>query len=119
MANNVSDLLLHGDAGARLVQQVFVPDVTLARIRCNECGVVIGIGALTVYAGSMGAVLKCSDCDNVLMRVVDTPHGLWLEMSGARNVRFERPCRIEQSAQPSETNESAAGHGYATPHAVL
>jgi hypothetical protein len=119
MANNVSDLLLGGDAGARLVQQVFVPDVTLARIRCGACDGVTGIGALAVYAGPMGAVLKCSDCENVLMRVVDTPHGLWLEMGGARNVRFQRPCRIEQSAQPSETNESAAGPGYTTPHAVL
>ena len=88
MPNNVSDLLLGGDAGARLVQQIFVPDVTLAKIRCEACDSETGIGALTVYAGPMGAVLKCADCDNVLMRVVHTPHGLWLEMSGARNVRF-------------------------------
>jgi len=119
MPNNVSDLLLGGDAGARLVQHVFVPDVTLARIRCEACDVETGIGALTVYAGAMGAVLKCSDCDNVLMRVVDTPHGLWLEMSGARNVRFERPYRIRQSANLSETSDSAAGPGYATPRAML
>ena len=88
MPNNVSDLLLGGDAGARLLQQIFVPDVTLAKIQCEACSGVTGIGALTVCAGPMEAVLKCSDCDNVLMRVVDTPHGLWLEMSGARNVRF-------------------------------
>jgi len=88
MPNNVSDLLLGGDAGARLVQQIFAPDVTLAKIWCEACDRETGIGASIVYAGPMGAVLKCSDCDNVLMRVVHTPHGLWLEMSGARNVRF-------------------------------
>jgi len=88
MPNNVSDLLLGGDAAARHVQQIFVPDVTLPKIRCDACDSVSGIGSLTVYAGPMGAVLKCADCDSVLMRVVDTPHGLWLEMSGARNVRF-------------------------------
>ena len=89
MPNNVSDLLLGGDAAARLIQHIFVPDVTLARIRCDACDCVSGVGSLTAYAGSMGAaVLKCADCDNVLMRVVDTPHGLWLEMSGTRNVRF-------------------------------
>jgi Family of unknown function (DUF6510) len=88
MSNNISDLLLGGDAAARLIQQIFVPDVTLAKIRCGACDCVSGIGALTVYAGPMGAVLNCADCDNVLMRVVDTPHGLWLEMSGTRSLRF-------------------------------
>ena len=88
MRNNVSDLLLGGDAGAHLVQQLFVPDVTLAKIQCEACDRETGIGALIVYAAPMGAVLKCADCDNVLMRVVHTPHGLWLEMGGARNVRF-------------------------------
>jgi len=88
MANNVSDLLLGGDAATRLVQQLFVPDVTLAKVRCEACDCVSGVGALTVYAGPMGAVLNCADCDNVLMRVVDTPQGLWLEMSGTRSLRF-------------------------------
>jgi hypothetical protein len=88
MPNNVSDLLLGGGAAARLIQQIFVPDVTLATIRCDACDCVSGVGSLTVYAGPMGAVLKCADCDNVLMRAVDTPHGLWLEMRGTRNVRF-------------------------------
>ena len=88
MPNNVSDLLLGGDVAAHLIQQVFVPDVTLAKIRCDACDCIGAVGSLTVYAGPMGAVLKCADCDNVLMRVVDTPHGLWLEMRGARNVRF-------------------------------
>jgi hypothetical protein len=88
MPNNVSDLLLDGDAAARVIQHIFVPDVTLAKIRCAACDCVSGVGSFTVYAASMGAVLKCADCDNVLMRVVDTPHGLWLEMSGTRSLRF-------------------------------
>ena len=88
MPNNVSDLLLGGDAGARLVQQVFAPDVTLAKIRCEACDRETGIGASIVHAGPMGAVLKCAACDNVLMRVAHTPDGLRLEMGGARNVRF-------------------------------
>jgi len=88
MPNNVSDLLLGGDAGARLVQQIFAPDITLARIRCEACDRETGIGASIVHAGSMGAILKCAACDNVLMRVAHTPDGLRLEMDGARNVRF-------------------------------
>jgi hypothetical protein len=88
MSNNVTDLLLGGDTAASLIQQIFIPDVTLAKVRCRACDCESSVGALTVYAGPMGAVLNCSDCDNVLMRVVDTPLGLWLEMSGTRSLRF-------------------------------
>jgi Family of unknown function (DUF6510) len=88
MSNNFTDLSLGGDAAARLIQQIFIPDVTLAKVRCHACDCVSSVGSLTVYAGPMGAVLNCSDCHNVLMRVVDTPHGLWLEMRGTRSLRF-------------------------------
>ena len=35
--NNVTDLVLDGNATANLLQQLFVPDVTLATIRCEAC----------------------------------------------------------------------------------
>ena len=84
MANNVSDLLLDGNVAARLLQRIFVPDITLAKIRCASCDCVSGVGSLTLHSSPMGAVLKCADCENDLMRAVDTPRGLWLEMAGAR-----------------------------------
>jgi hypothetical protein len=88
MADNISDLLLDGNAAANLLQQVFAPDITLAKIRCEACDCVCGVGSLTLYAAPMGAILKCADCESVLMRAVDTPHGLWFEMTGARHLRF-------------------------------
>jgi len=88
MPNNVSDLLLDGNVAARLLQRIFVPDITLAKIRCNSCACVSGVGSLILHASTMGAVLKCADCESDLMRAVDTPHGLWLEMAGARYLRF-------------------------------
>ena len=88
MASNLSDLLLDGNAGARLLQRIFAPDITLAKIRCNSCDCMSGVGSLTLHAAPMGAVLKCADCESDLMRAVDTPRGLWLEMIGARYLRF-------------------------------
>ena len=86
--NNVTDLVLDGNATATLLRQLFVPDIPLAKIRCEACDCLSSVGSLALYAAPMGAVLKCADCENVLMRAVDTPHGLWLEMTGARNLRF-------------------------------
>ncbi|WFU39130.1 DUF6510 family protein [Bradyrhizobium sp. CB82] len=88
MSNNVSDLLLDGNVAAQLLQRIFVPDITLAKIRCDSCDCVSGVGALTLDASPMGAVLKCADCESDLMRAVDTPRGLWLEMTGARCLLF-------------------------------
>jgi hypothetical protein len=86
--NNVSDLVLDGCATTHLLQQIFAPDITLAKIRCEACDCVNSVGSLALYAAPMGAVLTCGDCKRVLMRAVDTPHGLWLEMTGARSLRF-------------------------------
>jgi hypothetical protein len=86
--NTVSDLMLDGNATALLLQQIFVPDITLAKIRCDSCDCVSGVGSLTLHASPMGAVLKCADCESDLMRAVETPRGLWLEMTGARYLRF-------------------------------
>jgi hypothetical protein len=91
MANNVSDLVLDGNAAVRLLQDIFVADITLAQIRCEECNAVQGVGSLATYAAPMGAVLKCSCCDSILIRAAQTPRGLWLEMTGARCLKFQSP----------------------------
>jgi hypothetical protein len=88
MTDNVSDLMLDGNGAATLLQQLFVCDVTLARAQCEACGSIEGVGALRPYAAPMGAVLRCTRCNGILMRAVHTPHGRWLEMRGTRYLRF-------------------------------
>jgi hypothetical protein len=88
--NNITDLMLDGNISANLLHKIFAPDVTLAKIRCVACDRVASVGSLDLHAAPMGAVLNCADCSRVLMRVVDTPQGLWLEMTGARSLRFVR-----------------------------
>ena len=113
MADNVSDLVLDGNAAARLLQHVFAPDITLAKIRCEACDCTNGVGSLTLYAAPMGAVLKCADCETVLMRAVDTPHGLWLEMTGARYLKFQSERHLSSAYCAAEPFESMAMEGEA------
>jgi len=108
MPDNVSDLLLDGNVAACLLQHLFVPDITLAKIRCEACDCTNGIGSLTLYAAPMGAVLKCADCHSVLMRAVDTPHGLWVEMTGARYLKFQPARRPSSAYRATENFESMA-----------
>jgi hypothetical protein len=89
MAEHSSDLVLDGNAVAGRLQEVFASDMTLAEIQCDGCSSVEAIGSIRSYAAPMGVVLRCSHCDRVLMRAVRTPHGFWLEMSGARRLKLE------------------------------
>jgi hypothetical protein len=88
MTENGSGLVLYGNAAADLLQEIFILDITTAQIQCEACGSIGAVGSLRLYAAPMGAVLRCTHCDGILMRAVRTPHGHWLEMTGARCLRF-------------------------------
>ncbi len=88
MMENGSDLVLDGNAAAGLLQEIFALEVTTAQVQCQACGCTGAVGSLRLYAAPMGAVLRCSRCDGILMRAVHTPHGRWLDMTGARCLRF-------------------------------
>ena len=62
MADNVSDLVLDGNAAAGCLQEIFAGDITIAQIQCEACGSTRSVGSLRLYAASMGAVLRCSQC---------------------------------------------------------
>jgi hypothetical protein len=88
MIDDVAELVLDGNAAAGLLQEIFVPDITIAEIQCETCGSVAGVGSLRLYAAQMGVVLRCGHCDSVLIRAVNTPHGCWIEMMGTHSLRF-------------------------------
>jgi hypothetical protein len=88
MTENGSHLALDGNAAAGLLQEIFALEITAAQIQCAACDSAGAVGSLRLYAAPMGAVLRCTHCDSVLMRAVHTPHGRWLEMTGAHYLRF-------------------------------
>jgi ribosomal protein S27AE len=88
MTENSSDLVLDGNAAAGLLQEIFVAEITNAQIQCGSCGFTGAVGSFHLYAAQMGAVLRCTHCNNMVMRAAHTPHGRWLDMTGARYLRF-------------------------------
>src|SRR5215813_11952133 len=75
---------LDGNAAAGILSEVFIPDLTTARMTCAGCGAVRPLGALAVYASGIGTVMRCPSCDAVLLRVVRTPTRLCLDVTGAK-----------------------------------
>ena len=81
-----SEASLDGNAVGGLLRELFALDVTAAEIVCDGCGAVAEIGAVRVYGGAMGAILRCAHCDTAVLRLTHTPAGLWLDMRGARRL---------------------------------
>ena len=69
-----------------MLRELFALDMTAAEIVCGGCGAVAEIGAVRVYGGPMGAILRCAHCDTVVLRLTHTPAGLWLDMRGTRRL---------------------------------
>jgi hypothetical protein len=78
--------VLDGNAVGSLLGELFARDVTTAEVTCATCGVVAEIGGTRVYGGTMGAIFRCTHCDSIVMRLVQTPVGTWLDMRGSRRL---------------------------------
>jgi hypothetical protein len=86
-----ADLVLDGNAAGGLLSEIFAFDVTGARVICEGCDAEGEIGEARVYGGSMGALIRCVQCDAVLIRLTHTPRGLYLDMRGTRRFFVSPP----------------------------
>jgi hypothetical protein len=77
---------LDGNAAAGLLRELFALDMTEANVTCEGCGTIAKIGAERLYGGTMGVILRCTHCNSVVIRLVRTPNGLWLDMRGTQRV---------------------------------
>ena len=80
---------LDGNAAGGILQEVFPFEMTTALGTCAGCGATKEMGALSVYMHGMGMVIRCPDCDNVLIRVVRARGEYWLDMQGVRVLRLK------------------------------
>ncbi|MEU5865731.1 DUF6510 family protein [Nonomuraea sp. NPDC047529] len=71
-----------GNAAAGLLAQFFGRDMTAAQGVCAQCGMNGPLGEATVYGPAPGTVLRCPNCDNVLMTLVEAPGRMMAAMPG-------------------------------------
>jgi Family of unknown function (DUF6510) len=85
-----TNLMVDGNAVAGQLQQIFGRDLTVTLTRCSNCAAELLLGALMVFMRGPGAVLRCPACDNVIIRIVETPKEYYIEARGAVFMRFNR-----------------------------
>jgi hypothetical protein len=85
-----ADLVVDGNAMGGVLGEVFIADMTAARVACSGCGAVEPLGAEPAYTHAPGVVLRCRHCHGVLLVVTrrdDNSHVLgfhqlqWLEIT--------------------------------------
>jgi Family of unknown function (DUF6510) len=78
---------LDGNSIGGLLESVFGRDLTVALGVCGTCGAERQVGAFHVYRAA-GIVVRCPDCDAVLMRVVEAPQRTWIDMQGVATMQI-------------------------------
>ena len=82
------DLLrLDGNGGAGVLQQIFAVEMTTASCTCPNCGRVSEGGALHLYGGAMGCVLRCPACEALMLCITSGRAGYFIELRGVVHVR--------------------------------
>jgi len=84
-------LKLDANAAAGVLAEIFGVEMTSAPTECAACGNQAEIGTLLAFTQAPGIVLRCSACENVMLRLVQTPEATYLDARGAVYLRLARP----------------------------
>jgi hypothetical protein len=80
---------LDGNAVAGELSEIFAREFTQAVSTCAGCGVTGAMALVHVYESEMGIVLRCPQCDSVLMRIAQMAGETHIEMRGVRVLRWK------------------------------
>ena len=85
--NTESSTTLDGNAAAGELAEIFAFDITSAVGECAACGKTGHLAETYVYADAPGIVVRCTRCQNALIRVVKSSACTWLDMRGLNYVQ--------------------------------
>ena len=84
------ELMLDANATAGLLYEIFGAEMTASPAECAHCGREGEIGTLLAFTQGPGIILRCSSCENVVIRIVQTPDAIYLDARGAVYLRLSR-----------------------------
>jgi hypothetical protein len=84
------ELMLDANATAGLLYEIFGTEMTAAPTECAHCGREGEIGGLLAFTQGPGIVLRCAGCENVVIRIVQTPQAIYLDARGAVYLKLMR-----------------------------
>ena len=84
------ELMLDANATAGLLHELFGVEMTASHTECAHCGNEGEVGTLLAFTHGPGITLRCSACEQVMIRIVQTPEAIHLDARGAVYLRITR-----------------------------
>jgi Family of unknown function (DUF6510) len=75
-------LTTDGSSIGGLLMRASGHDATTDDETCAHCGTVSVLATTRVYSRGPGVIIRCPACTEVMMRIVETPTGLRIDVSG-------------------------------------
>jgi len=82
---------LDGNGAAGALSEVFSLELTGARGRCDGCGNVAALGDARAYMDAPGLVIRCRNCESVLLVLVRGDDRYWLAVQGLTWLELAKP----------------------------
>jgi hypothetical protein len=86
----IRSFTLDGNAAAGILNEIFALEMTNNPVECAHCGREGEMGTLFAYMQAPGVVLRCPGCENIVMRIVQLPEAIYLDLRGAAYVCLKR-----------------------------
>ena len=83
-------LMLDGNAAAGVLREIFAVELTVSPAECANCGREGELGTLLAFVQAPGLVLRCPACEQVMLRIVQTPEATYLDARGVVALRLDR-----------------------------
>lgn len=84
------ELTVDGNAVAGLLAAVFAAEVTASPGQCATCHTVSLVGTMRAYTRGPGVVLRCPACAEVVIRIVETPRAVLVDVRGVQMLQIVR-----------------------------
>lgn len=82
---------LDGNAIGGVLAEIFGREMTVAIGVCGSCGSTGQMAELHVYLRAPGIVVRCPDCESVLLKIVQSDRRMWLDLTGLRVLQIDAP----------------------------
>lgn len=83
-------LMLDGNAVAGTLYEVFSMEMTTSLAECAQCGKQGEMGELLAFIHTPGLVLRCPNCESIVLRIVVAPDAFYVDVRGAMYLRLAR-----------------------------
>ena len=81
------------NAASGALGSIFAIDMTMATCQCNHCATSGPLAEALVFAMEPGLVVRCTNCEGVLMRIVSGEGRTWLDLRGMSYVQLPAPLQ--------------------------